>query len=173
MFDPTIYENLKVILEGIVYDLDLSGKLEITNRRDLVDLARMSRMYSIRVRDTKNRFRPLEAEVVLHTELQDLAGEILEQQHISSIGCHFTVKFYLSVQNIESECPVIEKMIKRIWAMPLNVTQRLAYTYGMPYGSYDNEITLEIFDKINEENSEKITSLVERVIITFENFSRR
>ena len=40
MFDPTAYDNLKVILEGAVYDLDLSGELKIIERNDIVDLAK-------------------------------------------------------------------------------------------------------------------------------------
>ena len=33
MFDPTIYDNIKVVLEGAVYDLDLEGKIIITTKR--------------------------------------------------------------------------------------------------------------------------------------------
>ena len=32
MFDPTIYENLKVVFEGAVYDLDLDGHLTVGDR---------------------------------------------------------------------------------------------------------------------------------------------
>jgi hypothetical protein len=47
MFDPTVFDNLKVIIEGAIYDLDLDGELQVVNRRDLVDLANMSRQFSM------------------------------------------------------------------------------------------------------------------------------
>lgn len=47
MFDPTIYENVKVVLEGELYDRDLDGEITITNRSDLVDLATLSRTYVV------------------------------------------------------------------------------------------------------------------------------
>ncbi|UTW70295.1 hypothetical protein KHA80_06930 [Anaerobacillus sp. HL2] len=41
MFDPTIYENLKVVIEGEVYDHDMNGRILII-QIDIVDLATMS-----------------------------------------------------------------------------------------------------------------------------------
>ncbi|MBE1554672.1 hypothetical protein [Sporosarcina limicola] len=40
MYDPTIFENLKVAFENQVYDLDnLDQKITITNRIDRMDFA--------------------------------------------------------------------------------------------------------------------------------------
>jgi hypothetical protein len=47
MFDPTAFDNLKVVLEGAVYDLDLSGEITILDRRDLFDFAHYERTYVI------------------------------------------------------------------------------------------------------------------------------
>lgn len=47
MFDPTVFDNLKTVLEGAVYDLDLEGVILVINRNDLVDLAHFSRTYKI------------------------------------------------------------------------------------------------------------------------------
>jgi hypothetical protein len=47
MFDPTAFDNLKVIVEGAVYDLDLSGEITILDRRDLFDFAHYERTYVI------------------------------------------------------------------------------------------------------------------------------
>ena len=44
MFDPTVFDNLKVAVENEFYDLDnLDRIIDITNRRDLLDMAVMSR----------------------------------------------------------------------------------------------------------------------------------
>ncbi|UOK56770.1 hypothetical protein MGI18_18515 [Bacillus sp. OVS6] len=45
MFDPTAFDNLKVVLEGAIYDADLGGFITVIGRKDLVDLAAMSRCY--------------------------------------------------------------------------------------------------------------------------------
>ncbi|MGR3764751.1 hypothetical protein [Rossellomorea sp. NS-SX7] len=47
MFDPTAFDNLKVVVEGAVYDLDLSGDISILDRKDLFDFAHYERAYVI------------------------------------------------------------------------------------------------------------------------------
>ncbi len=47
MFDPTAFDNLKVVFEGAVYDLDLTGEIQILNRKDLFDFAHYERCYQI------------------------------------------------------------------------------------------------------------------------------
>ncbi|WP_421379064.1 hypothetical protein ACOJQI_14495 [Bacillus salacetis] len=47
MFDPTAYENLKVVLQGALYELDIMGSLKVTNREDIIDLASLERRYSL------------------------------------------------------------------------------------------------------------------------------
>jgi hypothetical protein len=49
MFDPTAYENLKVVLQGALYELELTGSLKITDRKDMIDLASLERRYSLTV----------------------------------------------------------------------------------------------------------------------------
>ena len=64
MFDPTIYDNLKVVLEGEIYDRDLAGAIQIVDRSDIVDLAIMSRIFIMRF---QNRELPdAIAEIKLH-----------------------------------------------------------------------------------------------------------
>lgn len=36
MFDPTAFDNLKVIVEGAVYDFDLHGDILVTDRKDMI-----------------------------------------------------------------------------------------------------------------------------------------
>lgn len=73
MFDPTIFDNLKVVLEGCAYDLDAEGAIRITGREDLVDLASMQRTFTIRL--AANTGACL-ASVSLSSGLTDFAGEL-------------------------------------------------------------------------------------------------
>ncbi|VXB58179.1 conserved hypothetical protein [Bacillus sp. 349Y] len=50
MFDPTAFDNLKVVLEGAVYDFDLGGEIDIVDRKDLFDFAHYERKYQIQYR---------------------------------------------------------------------------------------------------------------------------
>ncbi|MCV9888442.1 hypothetical protein [Metabacillus halosaccharovorans] len=47
MFDPTVFDNLKVVIEGYIYDMDIDEQISVTDRSDIIDLAKMSRQYSI------------------------------------------------------------------------------------------------------------------------------
>jgi hypothetical protein len=35
MFDPTAYDNKKVVTEGAAYDLDLEGQIRVVDRKTL------------------------------------------------------------------------------------------------------------------------------------------
>ncbi|KPV55085.1 periplasmic component, partial [Paenibacillus sp. A3] len=50
MFDPTIFDNLKVVLEGHLYDLDAEQTIRVIGREDFIDLASMKRIFSMRIR---------------------------------------------------------------------------------------------------------------------------
>ena len=46
MFDPTVYDNLKVAFENYLYDLDnLDESIHITHRKDQLEMASMSREF--------------------------------------------------------------------------------------------------------------------------------
>lgn len=75
MFDPTIYDNLKVVLEGHLYDMDAQGKIQVVGREDLVDLAGMGRTFRMKfvLGDSRDRFSTT---ISLYSELTDFAGEL-------------------------------------------------------------------------------------------------
>ncbi len=45
LFDPTAFDNMKVVLEGAVYDRDILGDILVVKRDDLVNLATLSRQF--------------------------------------------------------------------------------------------------------------------------------
>ena len=47
MFDPTAFENMRVVMEGILYDKDLSGDIMIVDRNDVINTAKMSRNFDL------------------------------------------------------------------------------------------------------------------------------
>lgn len=48
MFDPTVFDNIKVFLENHLYDMDnLDGKIRITGRIDRLEMSVMSREFAL------------------------------------------------------------------------------------------------------------------------------
>ena len=162
MFDPTIYDNLKVVLEGAVYDLDEVGVALVTNRIDRVDLATMSRFYSIQFREKDQTAGQAFAEIRLYAQMDDLAAEILEQNE-KYVGCGLEIVFQTRVSNSDQECPKIEKLLQEIWQNRPTIKQTLSFTYGQNVGSYKNSITVQFGRKINEEQIEDMTTLIDHV----------
>ncbi|MDN4074518.1 hypothetical protein [Fictibacillus terranigra] len=167
MFDPTIYENLKIILEGMVYDLDFDGQLKVTNRSDIVDLAALSRTYSLEVLLKENNARGLKAKVELKAGLEDLADEIMERE-TENTGCRFSVTFYLTVQDIERECSEIGEILRTIWKPIGEISQKVSYIYGMPRGSYSNEVLVLLNHKLHDENSGQLEEYLDRMMASYE-----
>lgn len=174
MFDPTIYENIKVVIEGEIYDVDLSGKILVTMRKDLVDLALMSRKFVIQFRIV-SCVKEIYAEINLFANTEDLANEILENNNIKS-GCEIIVKFYTLVSDPEKECERIYNTLIKMWDDRPEIVQRLSYIYNNGEEKVPellNEISLNFGRKIDEENISDIHNLVEYTIKSLEELSKQ
>ncbi len=75
MFDPTAYDNLKVILEGLVYDYDLAGEIIVTKRNDLVNLADLSRTFQIHFSLTEDRKQIVDIKMELAANVRNFFPE--------------------------------------------------------------------------------------------------
>ncbi|TXK85420.1 hypothetical protein [Paenibacillus sp. N3.4] len=161
MFDPTIYDNVKVVLEGAVYDLDLDGEILITRREDLVDLSAMSRTYAIEF--VRKVDFPSKAEIHLYVHLSDLAAEILENPSAKP-GCTLSVKFYTEVKEPELDCKRIAEELSVIWEYRPLITQVLSYEYGVTPITYQNVITISFGRKIDESQIDDFPHLIDSAL---------
>lgn len=162
MFDPTIYENLKVVFEGAVYDLDLDGQIVVVHRADLIDLAAMSRSYAVRFRMKNGRCL---AEIRLSAGLIDLAGEKLEWRNALP-GCKLEIVFSLTLHNPERACPNIGDIMAQIWGTSSSIAQTLVYRYGEDGTRCRNEIAVQFDRKIGEGQIGDIPDLLEHTLRT-------
>ncbi|GIP40358.1 hypothetical protein J31TS4_36380 [Paenibacillus sp. J31TS4] len=93
MFDPTIFDNLKVVLEGKLYELDRQGEALVIGREDRVELAGLSRTFLMRLRPPSGNCT---AEIRLTSGLADFAGELRGLRLAGSDpGAVLTVRFEL------------------------------------------------------------------------------
>lgn len=173
MFDPTIYENIKVVLEGEIYDVDLNGKILVTMRKDLIDLATMSREYVIQFR-LLDSLKEIYAEINLIANTEDLANEILERNGLKS-GCEIIIKLYTIVTEPINECKRINNKLNLIWDNRPEISQKLSYVYNISENSKGgllNEIGLNFGRKIDEDNIFDIHNLVEYTIKSLKELSK-
>lgn len=181
MFDPTIFENLKIAFENQLYDLDnLDGVISIIDRKDNLDLAVMSRTWTLTfvLSHVELKQVPLSAEIVLSSSVQDLAGEILEHEKAHP-ACSLMLRFHCLIDNPLEQCPKIERAISEIWERDMLPRQSLSAMYDTElhpvHGSpiwlpiiYRNTIELPFNRRINEDQMEDIDQLIEYTINTLE-----
>jgi len=168
MYDPTIFENLKVAFENHIYDLDnIDRIITIMNRVDRIDLSVLAREFSIQFALVDQP--EVTAEIVLEASLQDLAGEILEWTEINP-GWSITLRFYKHINNTAIQCKKVEQALNSIWESEIELTQTLSFVYGEESG-YMDTIDVRFKHKINEENMNEIGEFLDHVLKTLEELS--
>ena len=162
MFDPTIFENLKVGIENAVYDLDnLDEIIRVTDRKDLLDMATLSRSFNLRFElgVIHNFSRNLPGD-----RTPDLAAEILEIPE-GQPACELKLRFYKHISDASIACPAIAQIIKEIWNPELPPPQTIRYTYSDPVPLH-NTIELRFPRRINEEQMGDILNILEFMLRT-------
>ncbi|WP_027409784.1 hypothetical protein [Anoxybacteroides tepidamans] len=156
MFDPTAFDNLKTVIEGAIYDLDLENTLVVVDRRDLVDLAHFSRTYEIAFRLRADENAPILCKVTLEMELEQIARELLQES--SQPGCALSIAFFMPVEQPETTCPLIEKTLLRIWGENRIIRQTLRRDHKE--SDWHNEIEVQFGRLIREENVDDVLAMV-------------
>jgi len=115
MTDPTIFDNLRVLMEGALYELDLAGELVVTERQDLVDLAALSRSFRMTVEVPSSEIAPKyppKLELRLSSQFLDFAAEKLAAFKAGSpspaTGCLLEALLLLPVNTTEQSAKVAE-----------------------------------------------------------------
>jgi hypothetical protein len=163
MFDPTIFDNIKVALENQLYDLDnLDSRIHITDRIDRIEMSVMSREFAVQFQLADHA--AVTAEIRLAASLKDLATEILEIPG-EMPGCTLRLRFYLEITNVPEQCKRIQDILVRIWEPELRPTQTLSFVYGQEQ-VYRNQVELWFNRKINEDQLGDIPGLIEHLLQT-------
>jgi hypothetical protein len=162
MFDPTIYENLKVVMEGAIYDLDLINEIKVINRSDKIDLATMSRYFSMQFQSSGGTAPYPSSEIILHASMKDLALEIIEENETEP-GCEIEVRFYTVVKDIDTDCSFIEKFLNTIWKERPAIKQEISYYYNKKNTVY-NKVHLTFGRKINEDQIDDLHNIIDHTL---------
>lgn len=127
MFDPTAFENMKVVLEGAIYDQEFDGKAIVTNRKDLIDLSTLSRHYEIEIKLPETQF--CKSSILLEASLENLASELLEKEPATQAGSTVSVRFTLPRQIGGKEAGQLIGSLETIWGREriIDVSSTLQY----------------------------------------------
>uniref|UniRef100_UPI00403FB5D9 hypothetical protein n=1 Tax=Paenibacillus sp. FSL H8-0332 TaxID=2954742 RepID=UPI00403FB5D9 len=158
MFHPTVFDNIKIALENQIYDYDnLDGILIVTDRSDLLNLALMSREFSLAFKLTGGL--NVTSEILLQSTVKDLGDEILETPG-SDPGCSLLIRFYMEIEDVNEQCPAIEEILTRIWGPEFQPVQSLSFRYGQTDDTYNNCVELQFKRQITEEQMEDLPNLL-------------
>ncbi|WP_018754538.1 hypothetical protein [Paenibacillus terrigena] len=164
MFDPTVFENLKVAIENQVYDLDnLDEIIRVTDRVDRLELSVMAREFALQF--VLIDHPDITAEIRLDTSLKDLAAEILEMPG-ETPACTLRIRFYMKIENPDSQCERIAEVVRKIWEPELPAVQTLSFEYGQNRPIYQNTVELRFNRRINEDQMEDIPNLLDHMLQT-------
>lgn len=165
MFDPTIYDNLKVVFEGGLYDLDEEGRAVVSGREDLVDLASMSRTFRMQVR---KREGCCSACLELSSGLLDFAGELRHIRLADELpGCRLRLSFDLPYE-YGNHCPSIQGHLESVWGEVAEIVHEQTRILLPDGGTGKYRVLLEFRDKIDEHNIEDVEPLLEHFVATLD-----
>jgi hypothetical protein len=165
MFDPTAYENMKVVMEGSLYDRDLDGVITILDRNDIINMAKLSRTYEI-------FFAVRNEDVVkctfsLSAELKNLAAELLPSSKSTLLsGSHIQIVFQLDHPFQKEIDVLIERELKSIWGNERSIKQMIHINPSFPVERIHKVITIEFNRLVLEDQIDDMVAMVDYMILS-------
>ncbi|MBK5463051.1 MULTISPECIES: hypothetical protein [unclassified Peribacillus] len=167
MFDPTAFENMKVVLEGAVYDRDFVGDILVIARDEIVNLSTMSRTYKIEM-ELKEPLVPssVVGGIELHASLENLSSELLEfNNNETYAGC--TVDIFISFHEKLGAGEVEDILIglEKIWGKQRIITVTTTETISKIDRPVNSSTFKVSFGRlVKEEQMEDLEDMVEYLI---------
>ncbi len=160
MFDPTAFENMKVILEGALYDLDLRGEIVIIDRNDVLNMAKLSRCFDLSFTLANNEDQPVIAKFRLQSELKNFAAELLPDSLMKSFaGSYINLEFSLPQQQERADYDDIAEILTEIWGANRKITIRTVM--DQLTGHFEKSIAaIEFTRLIREEQMEDLVEMI-------------
>lgn len=159
MFDPTVFDNLKVVVEGYFYDMDMEHQISVTDRSDIIDLATMSRRYSIAYKGLLNKRKT--AKLQIDMPHHELSGELLQTK--KNPGCIVTLVF-LESKNSEEYDEILYKKLKKYWGDQHSVTLFLTKELTKTSCHYHHKYKVEFQPFFGENDLEELLKIVDHSI---------
>ncbi|RSD26576.1 hypothetical protein [Mesobacillus subterraneus] len=162
MFDPTAFENIKVVIEGDIYDRDLSGEILVIDRDDWINTAKLSRKYEISF--TVKGFVPekLSAGLVLEAGLENLSAELLGTESANQLaGCKVEIFFSLYHSNDLEVFQDIQDTLQGVWGQDRAIIQNVRHSPLQNSRHIHNKAVISFDRLVYEEQIEDLTNMVD------------
>ena len=165
MFDPTAFENMKVVIEGALYDLDIDGEIRIVDRNDWMNTAKLLRKYEISFTNNDDIICTL----VLEAGLENLAAELLPAVQTTRLaGSHLLVKFSFNHRDDELIYKKITNILKDIWGPGRTIQQRIVFDPLTKENLVANEATITFNRLVYEDQMDDLVLMVEFMLLSIE-----
>ena len=172
MFDPTAFDNMKVVLEGAVYDQDLQGRILVIDRKDLIDLARLSRKYSI-LFENRNGNSACRAMLTAEYGIDHYLAETRGTEQGAMAGVEMKVKFFVEHPDEQRIYLQLQHVIETIWGAGRTVEQEAAFSPFSDRRIVKNVISVSFNRLLLEEQIENIPDLVEYSVRSLNTIEKR
>lgn len=163
MFDPTAFDNMKVVIEGALYDLDLAGEIVITDRNDIVNMAKMSRSFDVRFQLSSTQH--VSAKLEIKADLINLAAELLtnmlSEKHS---GCTVGLQFFHKGITDEKQLNAIQDIFFDIWGETRQIRQSVTMTPSK--SEIESCISIEFNRLIIEDQMDDLVEMIDFMIET-------
>lgn len=167
MFDPTAFDNIKVVIEGAIYDKDLEGEVLVTNRKDFVNLANLSRTFKLAFTLREASRVNLFAELEIHAGLKNLAAELLEMDDSKTLaGCVITVVFHIQHRDDKALFVRIQEVLEGIWGRERMIEQTVKINPLKKCEILANEISVNFNRLILEEQMGDLTEMIDYIVLS-------
>lgn len=169
MFDPTAFENIKVVIEGEIYDRDLSGEILVSDRNDWFNSAKLSRKYEISfgLADVGNN--DLTATMTLEAGVENLCAEMLNMENAKHLaGCTVVICFSMAHLNNHEVFRDIQTVLESIWGVERAIEQIPQIPYFENPQQVNNLATIT-FDRLIYENQiEDLSEMIDYMIFSLQ-----
>ncbi|MBS4190945.1 hypothetical protein KHA94_12205 [Bacillus sp. FJAT-49705] len=170
MFDPTAFENMKVVIEGALYDRDLDGEISIFDRNDYINAAKLSRRYEVSFTVQPNFQHDLYCTFIMEAGLENLAAELLKSAHSDRLaGCHLFVKFSFKHQYEASIFQKIEETLKTIWGEERSIKQLIMSEPFSDQSLITNEVLVSFNRLVYEDQMNDIEAMIDYMTLSLKN----
>lgn len=162
MFDPTAFDNMKTLLEGMIYDDDLHGDIEVIKREDVVNLARMNRVFTI---GFKLSGKDVEALMKLEMQNSQLYEELLGKTKDPS--CNLAVSFHYQdthLFHIQTKQEWLEQYLEK------EVNVIVSYNPLQEERDYDISFLVPMAEGLKEDEMELLEVIYEKMIVALQQF---
>ena len=167
LFDPTAFDNMKVVLEGAVYDRDILNDILVVKRDDLVNLATLSRQFTIEFELKKPHFqKKISGGISLYASLENLSSELLAP-YINDTSSGSTVEIFIAcTEKITTEqSDEIFNNLEDIWGKQRTIQwTTLATKTNTNQQSFSSKFTISFDRLVKEDHMDDLVDMIEYLI---------